>query len=212
LQLDINTLQLVDVGAYDGYTYSNFKNLIDQGASAILIEPCLITENCEPKFSKLKELSKQNPKIKSVNALVKVKNNELNNSSYNYLNQFHKKCEINDWNPERKTLDEILNNYKIKNYDILNIDIDSYDHVVWEEHTINPKIVIIEINSGLNPEQIGNTNGCSFLDSILLAKKKGYSCVCHTGNMFYVRDDLLNKLSIPEDEINTIKLFDRSWL
>jgi len=37
-------------------------------------------------------------------------------------------------------------------------------------------------------------------------KKNVYS---HTGNMIYVRNDLINKLSIPVNMINSLDLFDR---
>ena len=98
-------------------------------------------------------------------------------------------------------------------YDILNIDTDKFDHEIWSEYTGNPKIVIIEINSSINPES--NEKGSdvsSFSYSLNLARKKGYSLVCHTGNMIYVRDDLLEKLSIPSELINTVSLFNRNWL
>jgi hypothetical protein len=129
----------------------------------------------------------------------------------------HDQCGNYDFNPPQKTLDEsLLDNQNLPlDYDILNIDIDSYDHDIWMEHKFNPKIVIIEINSGLSPETIKNKNqehGYSFSDSLLVANKKDYGCVCHTGNMIYVRNDLINKLSIPVNMINSLDLFDRKWV
>ena len=59
LDLKISEMQLVDVGAYDGIAYSNFRLLIEQGAGAILIEPCLIGGSGEEKYLKLKNLPNQ---------------------------------------------------------------------------------------------------------------------------------------------------------
>jgi hypothetical protein len=36
--------------------------------------------------------------------------------------------------------------------------------------------------------------------------------VCHTGNMIYVRNDLLINLSIPKQLLNSVNLFNRGWL
>lgn len=212
LNFVIDELTLVDVGAYDGTSYSNFKNLIDQGASAILIEPCLVDENCKLKYPKLKQIEETNKKIKTFNYFIKTKNEILNKQAFDYCNTFHVKCGILDWNPEQKNLNEVLDIANVKDYDVLNIDIDSYDHIVWEEHNLSPKVVIIEINSSILPEKTGNPKYYSFFDSLKLGIKKGYSCVCHCGNMIYVRNDLLNNLSIPNNLVNSINLFDKSWL
>jgi hypothetical protein len=126
----------------------------------------------------------------------------------------HENCGIFYFNAEIKTLDESLAPITSfpKDYDILNIDIDSYDHEIWQEHKLNPKIIIIEINSGLNPSvNSDKIRGYNFTDSLNVGISKGYSCVCHTGNMIFVRNDLLNKLSIPKDQINSISLFNNRW-
>ena len=217
LHLNIEDMWLVDVGAYDGISYSNFRKLIEQGANAILIEPCLVGGACEEKYLKLQHLSKQFPKVKTLNHFTKITNKEKSDNGYNWCHHSHKICGNYDFNPPQKTLDESL--LEIQNlpldYDILNIDIDSYDHDVWMEHKLNPKIVIIEINSGLLPETDIKQNkegGYSFFDSLSVGNKKGYSCVCHTGNMIYVRNDLLINLSIPKQLLNSVNLFNRGWL
>jgi hypothetical protein len=218
LNLKIDDMWLVDVGAYDGISYSNFRTLIEQGSNAVLIEPCLVGGSCEEKYSKLQHMPKQFPKVKVLNHFTKISDIEKSNGGWNACKFSHETlCNNFNFNPPQKTLDESLAEIGIvpKDYDILNIDIDSYDHEVWKEHTYSPKIVIIEINSGLEPSISALKNhegGCSFSGSLDIAKQKGYSCVCHTGNMIYVRNDLLNRLSIPNHSINSISLFNRAWL
>lgn len=90
-------------------------------------------------------------------------------------------------------------------FEMLSIDIDSYDYDVWEGITkYNPKVVIIEVNSSLLPGVLhtykgGPIDGNSFTSTIELGKRKGYTPVCHTGNLIFVRDDLVHKVLIPDD-------------
>lgn len=101
-------------------------------------------------------------------------------------------------------------------FDILSIDIDSDDYYIWENLTeFNPKIVIIETNSyrdpifeelpgkasneynidllkQFNPGRIAS--GCSFISAINLGLKKGYIPVAYTGNITFVRKDLVHQL------------------
>lgn len=215
LKLNITDMWLVDVGAYDGISYSNFRKLIEQGANAVLIEPCLVGGVCEEKYLKLQHLPNQYPKVKTLNHFTIINDIERSEAGYNWCKHIHKDiCKIENFNPSKKTLDESLQTIQNfpNNYDILNIDIDSYDHEVWNEHTYMPKIVIMEISSNLRPDNLNKTEGISFGASLEYAKQKGYSCVCHTGNMIYVRNDLLNNLSIPNHLINSIELFNKSWL
>lgn len=215
LKLNINDMWLVDVGAYDGISYSNFRKLIEQGANAVLIEPCLVGGKCEEKYLKLQNLPKEFPKVKTLNHFTKIYDTEKSNGGWNACKFNHETiCNNFYFNPPQKTLDESLQEINIipNDYDILNIDIDSYDHEVWKEHTYSPKIVIMEINSGLNPTITDDSNGISYSNSLKIAKSKGYSAICHTGNVLYVRNDLLHKLSIPPDLINSICLFNKGWL
>ena len=214
LNLQPKNLMIVEVGAWDGTKYSNVRNLIDQGSSAIMIEPCFVDENCFEKYLSLKKLPETYPNIKILNYFIKTNNKEQTEHFYNIVKESQMRCGITEWSPELKTLDECLieiPNFD-QNYDILNIDIDSYDHDVWNEHTMNPKIVIIEIYSKLQPVITDKSNGYSFADSLEIGVKKGYTCVCHTGNMIYIRNDLLEKLSISKELFNSTELFDKSWL
>jgi len=225
LELTPSDMWCVDVGAYDGVSYSNVYHFIEQDANAVMIEPSIVGGICESKFEKLKELPDRFPKVIPLNYAV-------------FPNSFSKEekegciswIENNDANCGKpretpligKTLDEILSETSIPDdYDILNIDTDRCDHEIWSEHTGKPKIVIIEIDSSIPPESADNgekqempfeSGLFSFSNSLNIAKAKGYSLVCHTGNMIYVRDDLIEKLSIPSELINTSTLFNRGWI
>jgi hypothetical protein len=97
--------------------------------------------------------------------------------------------------------------------DVLSIDIDGNDYEVWKAYKGKPAIVIIEINSSLNPDEDFFTpeQGCNFSKMNKLAKEKGYFLVSHTGNCIYV-DSRYRGLFSELFCIDTMFLFDRSWL
>lgn len=86
---------------------------------------------------------------------------------------------------------ENVNHYVPQDLDLLSIDIDGKDWLVWESYTGAAKVVVIEINSGWNPTQcrFSLTGGASFSMMNELASNKGYALVCHTGNCIYVRKE-----------------------
>ena len=213
LEFKVKDMWVVDVGAYDGISYSNVRALIEQHCNAVMVEPCTVGGVGEPKYKELKKLPTLFPKVITLNHFTKIKNKRLTEQGIEACTNIHKKYS-EEFAPDIKYLDESLDSVKgfPFDYDILNIDIDSYDHGVWLEHTRTPKIVIIEINSSLPPSTSGDQNNISFADSIVFGTHKGYSCVCHTGNMIFVRNDLLHKLSIPKDFINSLSLFQTNWL
>lgn len=101
---------------------------------------------------------------------------------------------------------------------MLSIDIDSYDLDVWDSLTnYNPKIVIIEINSGVLPgihyRHSKNTPGNTFSATLKVALEKKYTLVHHCGNMIFVSNDFKSKLNLPLKFIdNPELLFDSSWV
>ena len=95
------------------------------------------------------------------------------------------------------TLDNILSRTPIPiDFDVLSIDIDSYDYQIWDSvKKYRPKIVIIEINGGIDPNArdiIPNPwqSGTGFWPMRALGESKGYNLICHTGNLIFVRSDL----------------------
>jgi hypothetical protein len=103
-----------------------------------------------------------------------------------------------------------------KDLDVLSIDIDCDDYYVWDNmKNYNPKIVIFEVNSYRDPiydelpKQPSNAYnidllrqqnpsrvalGCSFISAVKLGLNKGYVPVSFTGNIIFVRRDLVEKL------------------
>lgn len=168
----------VEFGAWDGMFLSNTFNLLKKGWKAIYIEG-------DPKrFEILQDTAKKYNSIIPINAFVTV-----DKSNKNSLNNLLVKHNI--------PLD----------FDILSIDIDSFDLEIWQSfEEYKPKLVIIEINSKYLPgifkwhskNDSPKESGNSFSATLQVAINKGYKLVCHTGNMFFVRGDLVKYLNIEE--------------
>ena len=83
----------------------------------------------------------------------------------------------------------------------------------------SPKIVIIEINSSYPPgivkwhsNNFKNSNGNSFSATLQVAKNKGYKLAIHTGNMIFVREDLIELIRIEKKFIKYPELlFNDLW-
>lgn len=188
-RLDLQTPGLcVDFGAWDGIYFSNTFHLVEKkNWHAIFIE------GDKEKYKDLKNTCKKYQTIIPINKYVSHLDDENN-------------------------LETILNNHLTNHdYEILCIDIDSYDLAVWESYKQKPKIVIIEINSGILPgikQKHGNgSQGNSFTSTVNVGTEKGYTLVCHTGNLFFVRNDLLDGVGLNKKYIkNPELLFDFNWI
>lgn len=171
-RLDISSGYVCEFGAWDGVYLSNTFNLIQKGFKGVFIE------GDKDKFQDLLKTCKNYPNIIPINAYV-------------------------DYEGEN-TLDNLLQKTDIPvDFELLSIDIDSFDYHVWRSLKLyRPKIVIIEINSGIstnNEEHIHTPDkyqGTAFRPTFNLGIEKGYKFVCHTGNMIFVRNDLFDKLNI----------------
>jgi len=179
-----------EFGAWDGKNSSNTFYLVKKnGFNAIYIE------SNKNKFKELEKTQKKYSKITAINDEV-----EKDISS-------------------AKSLDNILKKTSIPtNFDILSIDIDSYDLEVWKSlKNYFPKIVIIEINSSIKPGIFlthGKENqGNSFSSTVKVGEEKGYKLICHTGNCIFVRKELVDKLNFDKKYLDFPELlFDKSWL
>ena len=162
----------VEFGAWDGMHLSNTFALVKKGWKAAYIE------GDADRFKTLLETAKRHPEIVPLNAFVSHTAQDKN------------------------SLDNLLRDLDLpSDFDVLSIDIDSHDCEVWESLTgFMPKIVVIEINSSIPPgiekKHSAESPGNSFTSTHEVGRKKGYSLVCHTGNLIFVRDDLAAKLGI----------------
>lgn len=69
-------------------------------------------------------------------------------------------------------------------------DCDGPDYELWQAYKGRPDVVVIEINSSLQPDQMyySRDKGASYATMAALAIAKGYFVVCHTGNIIAVLD------------------------
>lgn len=187
-RLKITQGYCVEFGAWDGKYLSNTFALVLRGWNAILIEGDV------EKYKDLLATARAHSNIFPINA---------------YVAAMHE---------EPTSLDNLLKLTPCpSDFEVLSIDIDSYDLLVWESlKNYKPKVVIIETNDQHGPEAyfryaptpVGVDNpGSSFAAIQEFAVKNGYTLVCHTGNSFYVRNDLVSLLQIPQtilDNPNTL--------
>ena len=187
-RLDTECRWVCEFGAWDGIHLSNTFNLVEnKNCNAVYIE------GDKNKYIDLLKTVDKCSNIIPINAFV-------------------------DYNYNSNSLDNLLKKTDIPiDFDILSIDIDSFDYQVWESLIVyKPKIVIIEINSSVNPtnqEWIHTPNkyeGTGFKPMYDLGIKKGYTFVLHTGNMFFIRSELFDKLNITYD--NPLENFRIDWL
>ena len=179
-----------EFGAWDGKVGSNTFNLVkNYNFKAVYIE------SDKKKFNDLKKTEGKYPNIFAINKSI---DRNINSDG---------------------SLRKVLERTKIPlDFEVLSIDIDSYDLDVWETlEKYRPKIVVIEINSSIKPGIIQrhdeNNQGNSFSATVNVGKRKGYVLVQHTGNCIFLREDLINKINYDEDLLkNPDKLFDKSWL
>lgn len=175
-RLSIDSGYFVEFGAWDGKRMSNTYSLLSKSWRGVYIE-------------------KDQQKYKD---LLKTKDE--------YPNQIITICsEVSDRGETK--LDRLLEDTFIpNNFDLLSIDIDSYDWQVWYSvNNYRPKIVIIEGNSTVLPgiwQFHGAYRGASFTALVALGKHKGYKLVCHTGNLIFVTNELVDKLNI--DPVNLL--------
>ena len=188
---DSNDNWCVEFGAWDGMHLSNTFSLVERGWNAVYIEGDV------DRYNDLVNTAKKHPKIVPICAFV------------------------SRFSTDEMSLDSILKRTGIPaEFSLLSIDIDSYDCDVWESlESYRPKVVVIEINSSVPPGIVwrhsAKTPGNTFSATCNVAKRKGYTLVCHTGNLIFVRDDLLGRLNIDQRYIDYPELlfqFDGIWV
>lgn len=159
-----------EFGAWDGKECSNTFRLVKLGYNAVYIE------GRADYFQLLQNTCREYPNIHPIHAMVDYEGENI--------------------------LDNLLAKTPIpEDFDILSIDIDSYDYQVWRSvQKYSPKFVVIEINSSISPideEHIHGPGkqGTGYFPMVKLGESKGYTLVCHTGNLIFVRNDLTHLYS-----------------
>lgn len=180
----INSGVLVDIGAADGVTHSNSKWLIEQGWSALLVEPN------EYNFNKLVNLHKDNHKVilehcgcsdKTLKDVIFFinKNDDMEQCStfseefsINVKNYYN--CEYVETTSNLIKTSDILKKHNITHIDFISIDTEGYDEKVIEGIDFNLVNITLICVENINKECIDKLT------------HNGYELIYETsGNKFY---------------------------
>jgi O-methyltransferase len=162
-----------EFGAWDGIHLSNCRNLVLNGWS------CIFIEADEAKWRNLVKNYEGFTNVHCINKLVDDENNKISN---------------------------ILNELHITELDFLSIDIDGLDYEIFESLDIYPRVICIEVQGGHSPESttklprdIAIKNiGQPLTFFVQIAREKGYSLVCYTGNAFFIKNTEIESSSLLE--------------
>lgn len=161
----------VDVGAADGFLFSNVRQFVEQGWSALLIE------SDEERFAQLAK-----------NAEGQFGDGKI--QCFNY------KVEVNGY----YSLDNLLEKAGAPvEFDLLSIDVDGQDYYIWNSLLhYKPRVVVIEYNPEAEPMYIpplGGKGQAGWNAVSYVAAARGYLCICRTQtNLICVRRDILEAL------------------
>ena len=188
-----------EFGAWDGIHLSNTRSLILSGWTSIMIE------DDKQKSKELIKNYKDNNKVYCVNRHVDDKENKLS-----------------------KILADLPIIDLKKKIDFLSIDIDGLDYEIFRNLDILPRVICVEVNAGHYPNSniiikkniAKNNTGQPLSYFSKIAKKKGYSLVCYTGNAFYIKNNILKNKNIkPISDLKAYKIFlrylntkEKEWL
>jgi hypothetical protein len=173
LNKKIEDLFVIEFGAWDGVHLSNTFNFIKKGSAALLIE------SDEERFQDLLKTAEKYPKIIPNNVFVE--------------------------SGGENTLDNLVHKLdsRIKNLDILSIDIDSVNNLaIWKSTKLEPSILIIEFDTrflsfetqeSLKKSSIERDN--LFIDTYEYTLSRGYKLIYTSFNMIFVKEDIFNELN-----------------
>lgn len=109
-----------------------------------------------------------------------------------------------------------INAFVDETCDVLSIDVDGIDYQIFQAMEAKPKVVIIEIDSSIPPdeERFNREGGAGYLPMVKLGIEKGYFLLVHTGNLVFV-DKKYRKLfpEVKGDGLkNSADYFRTNWL
>lgn len=133
-----------------------------------------------------------------------------------------KKCSENYAdNPRVKCICSHVDEYNINAFvddkcDVLSLDTDGSDYKIFCGLRVSPKIVIIEIDSSIPPDQWGfNSDGAAgYREMVNEARVRDYFLLAHTGNLVLIRNEYRELFpEIVGDGLENAELyFNRAWL
>lgn len=181
----------VEFGAGDGRTYSNTLRLAQYGWSGVWIE------------ADADSADKATMEAACFDGRVQVMREMIDHRS-----------------DSDQRIDALLRRLNLpREVDFMSIDIDSFDLEVWESiRDYRAKVVLIEINSSIVPgvgqrHGVDGAQGASFSTTVHVGKLRGYTLVCHTGNLLFVETSLASGLMLPQAEReDPSSLFNPTWV
>lgn len=110
-----------------------------------------------------------------------------------------------------------INAFVDERCDLLSLDTDGSDYAIFSGLEARPKIVIVEIDSSIPPNDPSfNSDGAAgYFRGVELGIEKGYFLLCHTGNLVLVREEF--KHLFPEAKskhplIDSEFYFNQAWI
>lgn len=175
-RLGIATGQCCEFGAWDGIHLSNTWKLLKEGWAGCLIEG-------DPE------------KVKDLN-----KNTEIHEVKTWNIGKF-----VDPHFGDENCLDNLLASTPIReNFELLSIDVDGPDYWIWKSLTnFTPKVVVIECSGNYEEDIIyrfgavhkrDKDGSTAFKPLVALGKEKGYTLVCDTGNLIFVKNEYVSKV------------------
>lgn len=109
-----------------------------------------------------------------------------------------------------------INAFVSDDCDLLSIDTDGSDYKIFCGMKARPKIVIVEIDSSIPPneDRFNPDGGAGYWPMTVAALERGYFLLCHTGNLIFLRQEYgslfpeVNKHPLLDYEY----FFNRAWL
>lgn len=100
--------------------------------------------------------------------------------------------------------------------DLLSLDTDGSDYLIFDGLKAKPKIVVAEIDSSLSPDfaSFNNDGAANYFAMTVLGITKGYFLLCHTGNLVFLANEYRELFpDIEGDGLSNADLyFKRDWL
>lgn len=110
-----------------------------------------------------------------------------------------------------------INAFVDERCDLLSLDTDGGDYQIFAGLEAKPKIVIVEIDSSIPPNDPSfNSDGAAgYFRGVGLGLEKGYFLLCHTGNLVFIDEQykhLFPEVKSKHPLIDSEFYFNRAWL
>lgn len=110
-----------------------------------------------------------------------------------------------------------INAFVDERCDLLSLDTDGSDYQIFAGLEAKPKIVIVEIDSSIPPNDPSfNSDGAAgYFRGVELGLEKGYFLLCHTGNLVFVDEQykhLFPEVKSKHPLIDSEFYFNRAWI